>query len=115
MPGNIKRRSVIKAALMGATVAPLAAYVFRANRAIAADTMSILSESSATARSLAYVADATTVDDKAYPNYRPGQSCRNCSEYLGESADSQGACTLILGEFVLAAAWCKAWTQKPGT
>jgi High potential iron-sulfur protein len=114
MSRMIRRRALLKAALMGVASAPLAAQLLRAGRADAAETIATLSETSKTAQSLGYVADASKVDTQAYPNYRPGQTCRNCSEYLGEATDAQGGCTLVLGEYVLAGAWCKAWAQKPG-
>jgi hypothetical protein len=114
MSGKIQRRALLKAALMGVAAAPLAAQLLRAERAEAAEAVATLSETSKTAQTLGYVAEAGKVDAQAYPNYRPGQTCRNCSEYLGEAADAQGGCTLVLGEYVLAGAWCKAWAQKPG-
>lgn len=115
MSGRIPRRTVLKAALIGMATAPLAAQLLRPARANAAEAIPTLSETSKTAQALGYVADAGKVDAQANPSYRPGQTCRNCSEYLGEAADAQGGCTLVLGEYVLAGAWCKAWAQKPGT
>ena len=107
----IARRALLKAALAGGAALPVAAGLLRAARAD--EEIPLLAESDVTAQSLAYVADASRVDAKAYPAFKPGQDCSNCSQYLGDKGDPKGACNLVLGQFVLAKGWCKAWEPKP--
>jgi len=78
------------------------------------DAPPLLDENSASGKSLGYVADAAKVNVSLHPKYGPGQSCRNCSQYLGEAGDKAGGCALVLGQFVLADAWCDAWELRPG-
>jgi hypothetical protein len=110
MTGIIQRRSFIKAMVVGAAVAPLA--VQPARRATAADTTPVLDVNDPTAKALAYVADASSVDVKNYPKYQPGQKCSNCSLWQGEPTDKLGGCELVLGQYVLGTGWCKAWELK---
>lgn len=107
----VARRALLKAALTGGVALPFAAGLLRTARAD--DEIPLLAESDVTAKSLAYIADATKVDAKAFPSFKPGQDCSNCSQWLGDKGDAKGACQLVLGQFVLAKAWCKAWEPKP--
>jgi hypothetical protein len=107
----IARRALLKAALAGGAAIPAVAGMLRTARAD--DEIPLLDEGSVTAKSLAYVGDAAKVDAKAYPTFKKGQDCSNCSQYLGDKGDPKGACQLVIGEFVLAKGWCKAWEAKP--
>lgn len=112
MPRSNERRRLIKTAVLGAAALPLLARMLRGARAD--EPIPVLDEADVTAKSLGYVADASRVDAKANPNFKPGQDCSNCSQYLGEPKDKMGGCNLVLGQFVLARAWCKVWEPKPG-
>jgi hypothetical protein len=107
----IARRALLKAALAGGVALPVAAGLLRTARAD--EEIPLLAESDVTAKSLAYIADASRVDGKAFPTFKSGQDCSNCSQWLGEKGDVKGGCQLVLGQFVLAKAWCKAWEAKP--
>ena len=61
----------------------------------------------ATAKALAYAADAATVD---HPNFKPGSNCANCQFFTAAT----GACSLFPGFSVPAKAWCSAWAKKAG-
>jgi hypothetical protein len=111
MNKTIQRRALLKVALMGGAAIPVAAVLFRSARAD--DAIPVLDENDVTAKSLAYVADASKVDVKAYPAFKPGQDCSNCSQYLGEKGDKLGGCMLVLGQYVQAKGWCKVWEAKP--
>ena len=113
MTDDPQRRRFLKVVMLGAAAAPLALRYQRTASADQAGDGPVLGESSATARALAYVADAAQVDRAAFPAYAPGQTCRNCSQYLGLPADNKAGCQLVLGEYVLAGGWCKAWEAKP--
>ena len=39
------------------------------------------------AKSLGYVEDATKVDAKANPNFKPGQHCANCLQVAGRQGE----------------------------
>jgi hypothetical protein len=108
----IGRRTLLKAALTGVASLPLAAALVRPARAD--DQFPLLKEEDTTAKSIGYVADAGKVDATVYPTFRKGQDCSNCKLYLGDKGEPQGACELVLGQFVLAKAWCKAWEARPG-
>jgi hypothetical protein len=68
-------------------------------------------ESSAKARQLAYVHDASTVSPDAQPRYAEGQQCANCALYQGGSAE-WGACPLFNGQQVKRTGWCNAYAPR---
>jgi len=111
MLNNPSRRRWIKAALLGLAATPLALKSAAPARADAAPPL--LDETSASGKSIGYVADAAKVDVATHPRYQSGQTCRNCSQYLGEAGDRAGGCALVLGQWVLAGAWCDAWEAMP--
>jgi hypothetical protein len=107
----IARRALLKAALTGGVALPVAAGLLRT--AHAEDEIPMLRENDVTAKSLAYVEDAAKVDKNAFPTYKKGQDCSTCSQYIGDKGEPKGACQLVLGQYVLAKGWCKAWEAKP--
>lgn len=80
---------------------------------IASDGESLpkVDESSAKARQLAYVHDASTVSPDAQPRYEKGQQCANCALYQGGSAE-WGACPLFNGQQVKRTGWCNAYAAR---
>jgi High potential iron-sulfur protein/Protein of unknown function (DUF2384) len=108
----ITRRSLIKATLMGTVAIPLAAQFQRSAHA-ADDSPPILDVNDPTAKALAYIEDAAKVDAKAFPAYKSGQNCANCSQWQSAPTDKLGGCELVLGQFVRSAGWCKVWEPKP--
>jgi len=110
MSRSLGRRTLLKAALTGVATLPVTAALLRTARAD--DEFPILTEADSTAKSIGYVADAGKVDPQTYPTFRKGQDCSNCKLYLGDPGDPKGACELVLGQYVLAKAWCKAWEAK---
>jgi hypothetical protein len=68
-------------------------------------------ESSAKAKQLAYVHDASTVSPDAQPRYADGQQCANCALYQGGSAE-WGACPLFNGQQVKRTGWCNAYAPR---
>src|SRR5690242_17231721 len=72
-----------------------------------------VNEKDSLATALGYVADAKRVDKKAYPMYRDGSTCSNCSWYQGKPGDAAGgACTFFPGKSVDASGWCRMWNKK---
>jgi hypothetical protein len=107
----IGRRALLKGMLTGAAALPVAASGVRV--AWADEDFPTLKEDDVTARSIGYVADAAKVDPQAYPMFKKGQDCSNCKLYTADAGAPKGACELVLGQYVLAKAWCKAWEAKP--
>ena|SRR5829696_8441953 len=106
---KISRRRLLQGALAGIAAVPAAALIARS--AAAAEP---LSEADPAAKSLAYVTDASKVNAKANPNYKPGQKCANCLQYTGKAGAAEGLCALFPNKTVKAAGWCKVWMLKPG-
>jgi len=106
----ISRRSLLKGALLGLAAAPAASLLSR--EAYAANPL--IDPADPQAKALGYIHDATQVDAKANPNYKPGQICANCIQYTGKAGEAEGGCNIFPGKNVKAAGWCKVYVIKPG-
>jgi hypothetical protein len=102
------RRTVLKTALMGVAAIPAAALV---GRAVAAPTKVDVNDPQA--KSLGYVEDATKVDPKANPNYKPGQICANCLQAQVKAGEEYIPCNIFPGKLVNTNGWCKVWVKRP--
>jgi hypothetical protein len=102
------RRTVLKGALLGVAAIPVAALV--GDRAEAAV---ILDVNDPQAKSLGYVEDASKVDPKANPNYKPGQICANCMQAQVKAGEKHIPCNIFPGKLVAADGWCKVWVKRP--
>ena len=102
------RRTVLKGALLGVAAIPAAALVGRAEAAAAK-----VDPSEPQAKSLGYVEDATKVDTKANPNYKPGQHCANCLQSQVKAGETYIPCNIFPGKLVNANGWCKVWVKRP--
>jgi len=103
------RRTLLKGALLGVAAVPVTALLGRAEAAAAP-----VDPNEAQAKSLGYVADATKVDAKANPNYKPGQHCGNCLQApTAKPGDKTVACNIFAGRMVSANGWCKVYVAKP--
>ncbi len=107
---KISRRRLLQGALVGLAAAPAATLISQQASAAPA----LVSESDPQAKSLAYTHDASKVDAKANPNYKPGQTCLNCIQFPGKTGP-EGACNIFPGKLVKANGWCKVWVLKPGS
>lgn len=106
---RISRRSLLRTAITGLAAVPAATLIAR--EAAAADAVA---ETDPAAKALAYIQDATKVDAKANPTYKPGQVCDNCIQYTGSAGSAEGPCNLFPGKVVKSKGWCKVWVLKPG-
>ena len=106
---KFSRRRLLQGALAGLAAVPAATLIARS-----ANAAEPLSESDATAKSLAYVADASKVVAKTNPTYKPGQICANCIQYTGKAGAADGPCNIFPNKLVKAKGWCKVWVLKPG-
>jgi hypothetical protein len=79
---------------------------------LASAQSSELKETDPEATAVAYKADARKVDRAKSPQYKPGQTCANCSQFFPQDGSPLGGCQLFLGKDVAAAGWCNAWEAK---
>ena len=106
---KIPRRDVLKGALIGVAAVPVTAILGRAEAAAGP-----VDPNEPQAKSLGYVKDATKVDAKANPNFKPGQHCANCLQVpKGKETDAQVPCNIFAGRLVEANGWCKVWVKRP--
>jgi hypothetical protein len=111
MKHRISRRSFIGAAVTAAAVVPATSALQQA--VAGAAPLPLLDVNDPTAKALKYVVDATKVDAKSNPTFKPGQNCANCVQFQGKPTDKQAPCPLFVGKQVLAAGWCMVWVQRP--
>jgi hypothetical protein len=111
MQSKISRRAIVKSGLIAGAFIP--AVGLMANSAAAA-ALPPLDPKDPTAAALGFVTDATKVDAKANPTYKPTQKCSTCAQYLGKAGEATAGCNIFAGKSVPAAGWCKVWAQKPG-
>jgi len=103
------RRTLLKGALLGVAAVPVTALLGRAEAAAGP-----VDPNEPQAKSLGYVTDASKVDAKANPNYKPGQHCGNCLQAPSAKAgDATVACNIFAGRMVATNGWCKVYVKKP--
>jgi hypothetical protein len=109
MQRKISRRSIVKGGLIAGAMLPMAGLI---SRNAAAAALPPLDPSDPTAKALGFVNDASKVDAKAYPTFKPGQKCGTCAQYQGKTGDATAACTIFAGKSVPQGGWCQVWAQK---
>lgn len=72
----------------------------------------LLKDSDSEAKAMGYHEDASTVQASRYPQYKPGQTCANCSLYSGAANAASGACSVFMDKDVAATGWCTVWEAK---
>jgi hypothetical protein len=103
------RRTLLKGALIGVAAVPVTAILGRAEAAAGA-----VSPDEPQAKSLGYTADATKVDAKTNPNYKPGQHCGNCLQApTAKAGDTMVPCNIFAGRMVNYNGWCKVYVKRP--
>jgi hypothetical protein len=106
---KLARRDVLKGALIGVATIPVTALLGRAEAAAGP-----VDPNEPQAKSLGYVADASKVDVKANPNYKPGQTCANCLQVAkGKETGAEVPCNIFAGRLVSAKGWCKVYVKRP--
>jgi hypothetical protein len=101
---NSLRRRFVATLLVGAALAPLA--LLRPRRAQAAD-LPLLDPSSAAAKKVNYVPDASQAKASS-----KGNNCAGCALYQGAYGSKQGGCQVFQGKDVLAGGWCTSWEPQ---
>jgi High potential iron-sulfur protein len=109
MQGKISRRAIVKSGLIAGALLPAVGLVSRDAEAAA---LPPLDPGDPTAKALGFVNDATKVDAKKYPTFKPTQKCATCAQYQGKATDATAACTIFAGKSVPAGGWCQVWAQK---
>jgi hypothetical protein len=104
------RRTLLKGALLGVAAVPVSSLLSRTADAAAGK----VDPNEPQAKSLGYVEDATKVDAKANPNYKPGQACANCLQVPADKASgAEIPCNIFAGRNVAAKGWCKVYVKRP--
>jgi hypothetical protein len=107
------RRTLLKGALLGVAAVPMSALLSRTADAAGA----AVDPNEPQAKALGYVLDASKVDPKANPNFKPGQMCRNCLQAPTAKTDkpdkAEVPCNIFAGRPVAAKGWCKVWVKRP--
>jgi hypothetical protein len=109
MQRKISRRSIVKGGLIAGALLPTVGLMPR-NAAAAA--LPMLDPNDPTAKALGFVNDATKVDTKTHPTFKPGQKCGTCAQFQGKPGDATAACTIFAGKSVPQGGWCQVWAQK---
>ena len=66
------------------------------------------------AKTIGYAEDASKLDAKKEPLFKPNSRCSNCTFYQTAQAKGEYApCTIFAGRQVVANGWCRAWSAKP--
>lgn len=103
------RRTLLKGALLGVASVPVTALLSRIARAATGK----VDPNEPQAKSLGYVEDATKVDPKANPNYKPGQMCANCLQAQVKAANAASVpCNIFAAREVAAKGWCKVYVKR---
>jgi hypothetical protein len=102
------RRTLLKGALLGVAAVPVSALLTRTADAAAGR----VDPNEPQAKSLAYIEDATKVDVKANPNFKPGQICGNCS-HAKPGTGPEVPCAIFANRPVATKGWCKVWMKRP--
>ena len=112
----LDRRNFIRVSLVGVAALLVRKGDLLATNALAAD-MPLASPDDQQAKALGYVEDAKKLDLKKYPNVlakkAKNPTCANCMFYPDKDKP-QGACQLMPGKAVKAAALCGSWNLRPG-
>jgi len=109
MQRKISRRSIVKSGLIAGALLPAAGLI---SRNAAAAALPPLDPNDPTAKALGFINDATKVDTKTYPTFKPTQKCGTCAQFQGKASDATAACTIFAGKSVPQAGWCQVWAQK---
>jgi hypothetical protein len=67
-----------------------------------------LAEDDPEAMKFGYVADATKVDARKYPEFKAGDKCLKCQIYE-DGPNNLGGCPIFAGKLVAANGWCNAF------
>jgi hypothetical protein len=79
-----------------------------------ADVPPQLSPNDPAAKTIGYTEDASKVDPKKEPLFKPNSRCTNCTFFQVAQAKGENApCTIFANQMVVGKGWCRAWSAKP--
>lgn len=108
-PTNLLRRGFLKCGTLGAFALAFGVV----DRGRAQEHKPRLDERDPQAESLGYKHDATNVDKKKFPTYKPGETCGNCQLFQGKSdKDEWAPCPIFPGKQVNANGWCSSYMKR---
>lgn len=109
-PMNHGRRGFLKTGALGAFAL---AFGVAGRTARAQENKPRLDENDAQAQQLGYKHDATQVDKKKFPTYKPGETCGNCQLFQGKSdKDEWAPCPIFPGKQVNVNGWCSSYMKR---
>ena len=113
---KLTRRQLIGATVIGLPAIPVVVETaFAQAKPAAAGALPMLNPSDPAAKALGYVEDASKVDAKANPAFKPGHHCGNCLQWVDKNRKAPAAkCNLFPRKMVKSTGWCKVWVQAPG-
>lgn len=107
---NPRRRGFLKAGSLAVASVIMASH---ARMPFGQENKPHLDESDPQAESLGYRHDATKVDKKKSPTYKPGETCGNCQLFQGKpGTDEWAPCPIFPGKQVNANGWCSSYMKK---
>lgn len=109
MQRKISRRSIVKGGLIAGALLPSLS-LLSSNAGAAA--LPPLDPNDPTAKALAFTTDASKVDSKSHPTFKPSQKCGTCAQFQGKAGEATAACTIFAGKSVPEGGWCQVWVQK---
>ncbi len=72
-----------------------------------------LSPDNPAAKTIGYTEDASKVDAKKEPLFKPNSRCANCTFFQTAQAKGENApCTIFANQMVVGKGWCRAWSAK---
>jgi hypothetical protein len=72
-----------------------------------------LSPNDPAAKTIGYTEDASKVDAKKEPLFKPNSRCTNCTFFQSAQAKGDFApCTIFANQMVVGKGWCRAWSAK---
>jgi hypothetical protein len=109
MQRKISRRSIVKSGLIAGALLPTVGLL---STNASAASLPPLDPNDPTAKALGFVTDASKVDTKTYPTFKPSEKCGTCAQFQGKAGDATAACTIFAGKSVPQGGWCQVWAQK---
>lgn len=113
---KLTRRQILGATVLGLPAIPVVVDTAFAQAKPAGGALPPLKPDEPAAKALGYVEDANKVDAKANPNFKAGQHCGNCLQWVEKDRKAATSkCNLFPGKLVKNPGWCKVWVKAPGT
>jgi hypothetical protein len=114
MPYLFTRREALKrmSVAVGSMLTVISGYAAASNHTPSQETTTHLEPQDPDAQELSYHEIATTVNEKEFPQYKPGQRCGMCVALGGNDGDRWRPCVVMSGKLVSANGWCKAFYSK---